>query len=140
LSIASISSNANSVSVSSSVNSNSVASTTAVNTQPDAIVPSDSSDQNIIKDATSGQNTGTNDNKHQPSEDYLTNVTNTLNDFMQSMNTDIKFVLHPKTDTLVIQVVDSKTHKVLRQYPSQEFLDMVARMHDYMGMLVDKKV
>ena len=68
------------------------------------------------------------------------NITNELNKFMQSMNTDIQFLLHTKTSTLMVQVEDRKTHKILKECPAHELLDMVARIREYVGIFLDKKV
>lgn len=73
------------------------------------------------------------------SEKEIENVTEGLNNFMQSMNTDISFALHTRTKTLMIQVEDGKTHKVLKEFPARELLDMVARMRDCIGVFLDKK-
>jgi flagellar protein FlaG len=75
---------------------------------------------------------------HLKKED-IENITDGLNDFMQSINTDIKFVLHQKTDTLMVQVVDMEKHKVLREAPPKELLDVLARIRDFVGALLDKK-
>ena len=67
-------------------------------------------------------------------------VTDGLNDFMQSLNTNLKFVLHQKTDTLMVQIVDIKSQKVLREAPPKEILDVVAKIHDLIGALIDQKI
>ena len=53
--------------------------------------------------------------------------------------TAVKFNVHEDTERLMIQVVDKKTDEVVREIPSKEFLDMVSRMVDYMGLMVDQK-
>lgn len=73
------------------------------------------------------------------SKKELQDITEGLNDFMMSMNTDIKFVLHTKMKELVVQVVDAKSHKVLRESPPKEILDTLARIRDFVGALLDKK-
>ncbi len=103
-----------------------------------AAVKNDSNTNNV-KEVTNKQINETTVNQKQPSEDELKNVTDELNNFMQAMNTDIKFVLHSKTSTLMIQVEDSKTHKVLKECPAHEVLDMVAKLRDYIGAFLDKK-
>ena len=69
----------------------------------------------------------------------IENITEGLNDFMQSINTDIKFVLHQRTGTLMVQVVDMEKNKVLREAPPKELLDVLARIRDFVGALLDKK-
>lgn len=69
----------------------------------------------------------------------MEDITDGLNEFMSSMNTDLKFVLHNKMQELMVQVVDTKTHKVLREAPPKEVLDTLARIRDFVGALLDKK-
>jgi uncharacterized FlaG/YvyC family protein len=39
----------------------------------------------------------------------------------------------------MVSVVDTSNDKVIRQYPSEEVLDMVAKMENYLGIIFDKK-
>ena len=78
------------------------------------------------------------DRDKQPSEQELQDVTEHLNAFMRAIDTNVKFVLHAKTNQLIIQVEDTRTHKTLKECPARELLDMVARIKDYVGGLVDK--
>ena len=118
--------------VQSSIALTAVAAVNPINTK--SIIPiKTESTISAVKNANDGS-------KNQPSEDDFKNATDELNDFMQSMNTDIKFTLHTKTNTLMIQVEDGKTHQTLREFPAHELLDMMARLRDNIGVLVDKKV
>lgn len=74
----------------------------------------------------------------QPTAEELENITEQLNNLMLSMNNDIAFALHEDTKTLMVRVEDSKTHKIIREVPSGEFLDMVVKIRDCIGALVDK--
>ena len=94
---------------------------------------------NPIKSADNKQNTATTADNNQPSASQCKKMTEELNNFMQSMNTDIKFVLHNRTDTLMIQVDDGKTHKILKEFPAHELLDMVANIKNDVGALVDQR-
>lgn len=87
----------------------------------------------------SPQQVATQENKKLPKED-VQKIADGLNDFMASINTDIKFVLHQKMKELMVQVVDTKTHKVLREAPPKELLDTLARIRDFVGALLDKKI
>lgn len=81
-----------------------------------------------------------NDPKQQVSRDDLKIMTEEMNKFMQLMNADIQFTMHEKTQQLMVQVVDTKQQKVLREFPSHEFLDTMSKIRDYVGMILDKKV
>lgn len=85
------------------------------------------------------QATNKDENKDQLSKKNVEEITDGLNDFMQSINTDLRFVLHRKTDQLMVQVVDIKTNKVLREAPPKEILDTLAKIRDLVGALLDEK-
>lgn len=67
-------------------------------------------------------------------------LTEALNHFMALQNADLQFSYHEKTSRLIVKLVDTKNNEVLREFPPKEFLDMVARIQEYLGALVDKKV
>lgn len=69
----------------------------------------------------------------------LETVAADLSDFMQSLNTDIEFSIHEKSDRMMVKVVDTKTHDVLKEFPPEELLDTIGAIRDYVGALLDKK-
>lgn len=66
-------------------------------------------------------------------------MTEEINKFMERLNTDIHFTLHEKTEQLMLQVVDRKNGEVIKEIPSEEMLDMIAKISEYVGVLLDKK-
>ena len=80
-----------------------------------------------------------NTQKQQISGNDLKTMTEEMNKFMQLMNADLQFTMHEKTQQLMVQVVDTKDQKVLREFPSHEFLDTIAKIREYVGLLLDKK-
>jgi len=70
----------------------------------------------------------------------LKKMTADMNQFVESMDTNIRFKYHDKTKELMVQVVDQTNNKVLREFPSHEFLDTIAAIRNVVGMLVDKKM
>ena len=69
----------------------------------------------------------------------LQTVASDLSDFMQSLNTDIEFSIHEKSGRMMVKVVDTKTHDVLKEFPPEELLDTIGAIRDYVGALLDKK-
>ncbi len=67
-------------------------------------------------------------------------LTKTINKFMESFTADLRFSLHDRTHRLMVQMVDVKHDKVLKEFPPKEFLDMVANIRDCVGAILDKKV
>lgn len=73
-------------------------------------------------------------------EKELTPITEAMNKFMAIMNADLQFSVHEKTHRLIVRLVDTKENKVLKEFPPKEFLDTIANIQEYIGMLLDKKV
>lgn len=63
-----------------------------------------------------------------------------LNDFLEPINTSIRFVLHDKLDRYYVKVIDSQTEELVREIPSEQMLDMYAAMAEFMGLIVDEKI
>lgn len=72
-------------------------------------------------------------------EEAVPQTVEAVNQFLDLMNADLKFALHQKTNRIMVQLVSEKDQKVLREYPSKEFLDMIARIRDFVGIFMDKK-
>lgn len=51
----------------------------------------------------------------------------------------VRFQLHEATKEMMISVVDPNTDKVIREIPPKEFLDFIAKMKEYIGLVFDKK-
>ena len=66
-------------------------------------------------------------------------VSESMNHFMKLMNADLQFSVHEKTHRVMVKLVDESTKEVLKEFPPEEFLDMIAKIQEYVGMLVDKK-
>ncbi len=62
-----------------------------------------------------------------------------MNQFFAENDTNIQFKIHQKSNKLMVQVVDD-ANRVIKEFPSHEYLDMVAAIRDYVGILLDKKI
>lgn len=103
--------------------------------------PADPEQSNSVAvNTTNIQDTTNSKDQKQPAKSSLQNVTDKLNDFMESINTDLRVQLHTKTDELMVQIVDRKTHKVLREAPPHEYLDLVAKIRECFSAILDKKI
>ena len=47
--------------------------------------------------------------------------------------------IHEKTNRITIKIVDKKTKEVIREFPPEETLDMIAKAWELAGILVDEK-
>lgn len=69
----------------------------------------------------------------------LSDVTNQLNQQMAMMNTSIRFGFNDKIDTMYVNVVDTKTDKVIRKIPTDEMMTLQEAMRDMIGVIFNKK-
>lgn len=52
----------------------------------------------------------------------------------------LEFSIHEKTKEIIVKVIDTNTDEVIREIPPEKILDMVARLWEMAGILVDEKV
>lgn len=55
-------------------------------------------------------------------------------------NSEAVFGIHDATNRVTIKIVDKDTKKVLKEYPPEKTLDMIAKVWEMVGLLVDKKL
>ena len=55
-------------------------------------------------------------------------------------NSEAVFGIHDATNRVTIKIVDKDTKKVLKEYPPEKTLDMIAKAWEMAGLLVDKKL
>ena len=64
---------------------------------------------------------------------------------VEDMNRQMKdsvavFGIHEKTNRVIIKIVDKNTDKVIKEFPPEETLDMIAKVWEVAGILVDEKL
>jgi len=62
-----------------------------------------------------------------------------LNKFMEDEDIHAEYEVHDKFNQIMIKIEDNKTKDVLLEVPPKKILDMVAKMCEMVGILVDKK-
>lgn len=63
-----------------------------------------------------------------------------MNNFLMSADSQLKFVFHDQLNQYYVTIVDSKTDEVIREIPSKKLMDIHAAMRDFVGLLVDRKI
>ena len=58
----------------------------------------------------------------------------------QMHDVGLQFSQYKDSDKIIVRVVEKGTNKVIREIPSEEFLDLVEKMNQMIGILFDKKV
>ena len=50
-----------------------------------------------------------------------------------------EFGIHEKTHRVTVKIVDKQTKEVIKELPPEKTLDMIAKMWEYAGLIVDEK-
>lgn len=73
-------------------------------------------------------------------EKQMHTITEIMNKFVAQWNADLRFSVHKDSSLLTVKFVDVKNDKVLKEFPSEEYLTMISNIRKYIGALVDEKV
>ena len=80
----------------------------------------------------------TDENGNPTKQAYQTAV-NKMNEFMEYSHKDSKFVFHDGLEKFYVEIVDSKTDKVVKEIPPKELLDAYYEMQKLIGKMFDTK-
>lgn len=91
--------------------------------------------QALTKNGTSNQE----ENVHQVSERSVIDAIEKANKVTISHNTRAEFSVHEITKDIMIKIVDTETNDVIREFPPKKFLDLIAKLWDLAGIVVDER-
>jgi flagellar protein FlaG len=80
------------------------------------------------------------DDKQPLTLEQLEKVAQQLQDFVGEMNRGLEFSVDKDSGRDVIKIIDKSTGDLVKQYPSEEVLTLVAKLSDMVGGFVDAKV
>ncbi|MDA8362257.1 MAG: flagellar protein FlaG [Gammaproteobacteria bacterium] len=75
----------------------------------------------------------------QPSTADLAQAVGHLNGYVQNMQRELEFRVDRQTHRVIVTVVDSRTHEVIRQIPSEEVLAIAHALDGVQGLIVRTK-
>lgn len=83
-------------------------------------------------------NTGTNsEEQRQTSNDKIKKAVEELNKKMTE--SEAVFGVHDETNRVTIKIVDKKSKEVIKEFPPEKTLDMIAKVWEVAGIMVDEK-
>lgn len=62
-----------------------------------------------------------------------------LNKFLEDEKVHVEYEVHDKLNQLMIKIIDDNTKEVIQELPPKKILDMVAKMCEMVGILMDKR-
>ena len=63
-----------------------------------------------------------------------------MNKRINSSNEEAVFGVHEDTNRIMIKIMDKDTKEVIKEFPPEKTLDMIARIWEMAGILVDQKL
>ncbi len=67
-------------------------------------------------------------------------LTEVQHEIQMMRNVGLQFSVHETTGRTMVKVVDKETGKLIRQIPPEEFLNLIDKLNEMIGILFDKKV
>ena len=92
----------------------------------------------VVAEGQSKSNANANSNEQQPSNEQLKRAVEQLNKNMVA-HSEAVFGIHEGTNRVTIKIVDKDTKEVLRELPPEKTLDMIAKVWEMAGILVDER-
>lgn len=71
------------------------------------------------------------------SREDLENSVSEINNVLDKVNKRLSFRVHDGSERMMVYVIDNKTNEVVREVPPEKFLDVIARIREFVGLLID---
>lgn len=115
-----------------------VSGSTEANPQVEKIAPDPTT---VVVTRTDGKKDGTSNEaqypNQQPTNEQIKQAVEKLNKSMT--NSEAIFGIHEATQRVTIKIVDKDSKKVIKELPAEKTLDMIAKVWEMAGILVDER-
>lgn len=113
-----------------------VSGSTEANPQVENVAPDSTT---VVVAKTEGKKDGTsNENQYQqPTNEQIKQAVEKLNKSMT--NSEAVFGIHEATQRVTIKIVDKDSKEVIKELPPEKTLDMIAKVWEMAGILVDER-
>ena len=78
-------------------------------------------------------------NSTQAASDQLKKAIEEMNRKISNTNEEAVFGVHEETNRIMIKIVDKDTKEIIKEFPPEKTLDMIAKVWEMAGILVDEK-
>ena len=100
-------------------------------------------DNNTVAVAKTQENNGKQGYENQENSQQQLNA-ESIRKAVENMNKNLKnseavFGIHEKTNRVTIKIVDKETKEVIKELPPEKTLDMISKVWEIAGLLVDEK-
>ncbi len=73
----------------------------------------------------------------------LEEKTGQLNRALEIFNKRLRFEIHEGTERIMVKILEKKdnnTHEMIKEIPPERVLDMLARLEEMIGLLIDERI
>lgn len=79
--------------------------------------------------------------KKEQIKDGINQLNETVQDlYKDSYKENLKFELHEESGRMMVKVIDGTNHEILKEIPPKEILDMLGKIREMVGILIDEKI
>lgn len=71
--------------------------------------------------------------------DELERARRELNQLLLKVNQRLSFRIHEGSGRMMVHVIDNATNEVVREMPPEVFLDAIAKVREFIGLLFDDR-
>lgn len=89
-----------------------------------------------VEDVNKSQNNGS-DNQVAVQNEKIKKAVEDIN--KKSSNSEAIFGIHDATNRVTIKIIDKTTRDVIKEFPPEKTLDMIAKVWEMAGLMVDEK-
>ncbi len=75
----------------------------------------------------------------QPSKDEIQKAIAAANRKAHFGHTNAQFSYHEETHSIAVKIMDAETSEVIKEIPSEETLEMISKMWELAGIMVDER-
>lgn len=100
----------------------------------------DGSESQQQKQTAGAKQTGSVQAQVQQKSEQLKKAIAEMNKKINNSNEEAVFGVHEDTNRIMIKIMDKETKEVIKEFPPEKTLDMIARIWEMAGILVDEKL
>ena len=91
----------------------------------------------VAKSQNGNEKQGYEGQEQQPNPESIRRAVDNIN--KKLTNSEAVFGIHEKTNRVTIKIVDKETKEVIKELPPEKTLDMISKVWEIAGLLVDEK-
>ena len=96
--------------------------------------------ENVITENVSMDKTDDKDSQNDTSKAAVDAVKKAVNEMNRtSENKTVQFGIHEETNRMTIRILDKESRKVVKEFPAEKTLDLIAKAWEIAGIMVDEK-